>query len=302
MIVVCIGLVAGSLISAGISAAGSIGGSAINAGAQSNLNYRTRKWNEMFYGQQLADQRESWRMQNEYNSPTAQMQRLKDAGLNPHLVYGKGADAQGASMGSPPSPAPWRPENPRYGDMVSNLGSSISGYLDLQQKQANIDYTKSQTRSTEAKAFEQEFNNSLLDGNWATAIRRAKSYALGQAEQNIIGKSLENQLKSEMQGLGDFKLSVIDDLSSAIAGSVREISYGPRGTSLPVAKVKKELQYMSSQIEGIVKSNDLKVQQKEMNRLEIEFNRKLGLPANSPWYAIFVARLLKQMLNISFID
>lgn len=40
-----------------------------------------------------------WREQQVYNSPKAQMSRLKEAGLNPHLVYGNGATAQ---MSSPP--------------------------------------------------------------------------------------------------------------------------------------------------------------------------------------------------------
>lgn len=35
-------------------------------------------------------QKEFWNMQNAYNTPKAQMQRLKDAGLNPALMYGKG--------------------------------------------------------------------------------------------------------------------------------------------------------------------------------------------------------------------
>lgn len=40
---------------------------------------------------------EQWHRQNEYNSPQAQMQRFKDAGLNPDLIYGQmgnGAPAQ----------------------------------------------------------------------------------------------------------------------------------------------------------------------------------------------------------------
>ena len=32
-----------------------------------------------------------WNAQNEYNTPAMQMQRLKEAGLNPNLVYGSGA-------------------------------------------------------------------------------------------------------------------------------------------------------------------------------------------------------------------
>ena len=44
-------------------------------------------------------QKEFWNMQNAYNTPKAQMQRLKDAGLNPALMYGQGNT--GNAMGSP---------------------------------------------------------------------------------------------------------------------------------------------------------------------------------------------------------
>lgn len=44
---------------------------------------------------------ESWNMQNEYNSPSAQMQRLRDAGLNPNLMYsGNGSVAEASPISS----------------------------------------------------------------------------------------------------------------------------------------------------------------------------------------------------------
>lgn len=44
-------------------------------------------------------QKEFWNMQNAYNTPKAQMERLKAAGLNPALMYGQGntGNAQGLS-------------------------------------------------------------------------------------------------------------------------------------------------------------------------------------------------------------
>lgn len=38
-----------------------------------------------------------WNMENEYNLPTNQMQRFKDAGLNPNLVYGQSNPSAGFS-------------------------------------------------------------------------------------------------------------------------------------------------------------------------------------------------------------
>ena len=52
-----------------------------------------------------------WNMQNKYNTPLAQMQRFKDAGLNPNLIYGKGTPGL-ASPVSPSKPAPYNVQNP----------------------------------------------------------------------------------------------------------------------------------------------------------------------------------------------
>jgi len=46
------------------------------------------------YDMQRRDALSDWKMNNEYNSPQAQMQRFKDAGLNPNLIYGQTNTAQ----------------------------------------------------------------------------------------------------------------------------------------------------------------------------------------------------------------
>ena len=54
---------------------------------------------------------DSWNMQNQYNSPRAQMARLREAGINPDLYYGGGTSGLTASNspsmsgGTPISPA-----------------------------------------------------------------------------------------------------------------------------------------------------------------------------------------------------
>ena len=55
-----------------------------------------------------------WKMQNQYNLPKAQMQRLKDAGLNPNLIYGSSPAGASGSAGSisPSKAAPYSIQNP----------------------------------------------------------------------------------------------------------------------------------------------------------------------------------------------
>lgn len=69
--------------------------------SQTLQNKKNRQFQQDMYQQQKTDNIRFWEMENQYNSPLAQMQRLKDAGLNPNLVYGNGATATGGSIQSP---------------------------------------------------------------------------------------------------------------------------------------------------------------------------------------------------------
>lgn len=132
-----------SAIGAGISAIGSFFTNKANNKASNKLfdkqasfareeSQKERDWQEAMYNKN-----------NAYNSPAAQMQRLKDAGLNPDLVYGDGsltspsqAPAGGAMAPTPTAGAPHF-ENP---------------FADAGQIIANKKLIESQARANDAKA------------------------------------------------------------------------------------------------------------------------------------------------------
>lgn len=121
-------------IAAPVLAAGlSILGSGINAGLQGSQNRKSRQFAMLMYDRQRRDALADWNMQNQYDSPAAQMERLKAAGLNPNLVYGKGADNTAGPIRSSSAPA-WSPDAPRF-----DMGSVLSSYFDTQIKQQTID-------------------------------------------------------------------------------------------------------------------------------------------------------------------
>lgn len=113
----------------------------IGAFAQGKMNAKTRRWNEHMYRVQRQDSLADWAMQNEYNSPTAQMERLRAANLNPHLVYGNGAVAGGTSQSPRSSSVPsWSPRAPEI-----DLTSGLTSFMDMEVKQAQIDNLRSGT-------------------------------------------------------------------------------------------------------------------------------------------------------------
>ena len=70
-----------------------------------------------------------WNRQNEYNSPASQMNRLKEAGLNPNLMYGQGSSGNASSAPAQVAPQKQAPEMAAFGQAVDaiSLLSSLEG-------------------------------------------------------------------------------------------------------------------------------------------------------------------------------
>lgn len=86
-----------------------------------------------------------WNAQNAYNTPAMQMQRMKEAGLNPNLVYGSGA---GQTTAGPPPKAPVPQVDNELASLAQmSLTPMISLYQDWQVKKAQIDNLEAETRS-----------------------------------------------------------------------------------------------------------------------------------------------------------
>lgn len=121
-----------------ITAGGSLLGGSIQSFGAAGQNKKNRKHAERMYNQQYEDSVNFWKMQNEYNSPKAQMARLKESGLNPHLVYGNGTVANNAA-------APQMPKLPdvSYQNTGEGIGqgiaqaasSGIQNYVSIQHQQ-----------------------------------------------------------------------------------------------------------------------------------------------------------------------
>jgi len=125
----------------------------INQGAANRQNTKmwiqNRKWAE-------AD----WDKQNAYNSPKAQMQRYKDAGLNPNLIYGQSNTAGPVRSNDTPRVQPVQSQ----GTADSMLKGFLSMY-DLQKTQAETDRLKRQAELIEAerRLKEQQTKNMGFD-------------------------------------------------------------------------------------------------------------------------------------------
>lgn len=121
-----------------LAASASVLNNAANVGFAARSNMASRKFAREMYWMQRGDALADWTMQNEYNSPQAQMQRLKAAGLNPNLVYGHGAVADAGAV-RPSSPTSMNFKTPDF-----DMGSTVGSYLDAKMKNQQLDNLKAQ--------------------------------------------------------------------------------------------------------------------------------------------------------------
>lgn len=149
---------------------------------------------------------QNWNREVNYNNPKEQMKRLKDAGLNPNLVYGSGA----AGLEAPSTAAPTAPSAPMQVTAAPSFGSLVSeaaqaGLAIAQAKKAGAD-TIGQTIENEflTKTLQDRIQSVALQNKWTTEqTNKAKEeinnlsqqYGLLVAQQNIL--STERQIRDK---------------------------------------------------------------------------------------------------------
>ena len=191
----------GALIGAGISALAHVAGAGINAASNNMAN----KWNRREAEKNRKWQEEMWNKQNNYNLPVNQLQRIKDAGLNPNLVFGQnGMSTQGASFNA--TPVQPNMASPQYGDMLKGVGSAIEVYQQLKLNQAQINLMESQRHKNESEAKGQDWIN-----NFNLSTEEIQKH---QKEVDLAGSQLKNNLTSE-------EITRIKNTSSLISEQIK---------------------------------------------------------------------------------
>lgn len=174
------------------------GGTALaGIGSQAGANYKNRKM--MREGQEF--EKEMWNMSNQYNSPSAQMERLRSAGLNPNLVYGTGTVAGNTAPASQPKAHVAQVESVMKNTQPFEYMNTLSAYQSIQNQKEQNRAIKAQADLTEYKIETERYNTILRqiqglnlnqDYNFKSVIQPfQKSYLLN----NI--KKLENDTKQQ---------------------------------------------------------------------------------------------------------
>lgn len=226
-----------SIVAAGIGAAAT-GGQMIATG---KLNKKGRK----FTAEQNQLNRQMtwdmWNATNEWNlknnSPLAQMQRYKEAGLNPHLIYGQGNEIDQGKLSVP------NQDIPRDKDLdVHSFGQVAMNYVAMRKQQAEIDNLEkarqvmeadrlqktAQTANTTIQTARSQFDlkqaEELKDTVIATANANleSKNIMIKKLEQEVTNTILDGKLKGRAINESDARTAKIRRETDAVAQSIAE--------------------------------------------------------------------------------
>ncbi len=259
---------AGELISAISSAATGIG-SFIGNIVQ---NRKQRQWNEKMYNKERADNLEYWNMQNAYNAPTAQMQRLKEAGLNPNLVYGNGTVANNASA---PDNAKHQPLERKPVNL--DLHSPIAAYQNFKSQTAQTELTQKNIEIAEQdKLLKSLTGANMVIKNLSDKFdydlkSELKETTVNMAEENLRKVNIENQI-----ALNRDEREAITQATNLQEAAQRIIS-----SRIQNAQTEQQTRNLKEQLESIQKDNTLK-------DLEIELAKKGIYKGDPAWMRVLL--------------
>jgi len=246
-----------------IAAGANLLGQGLNYAATANINESTQKWNEKMYGQQRMDALADWMRQNEYNSPSEQMRRLREAGLNPHLVYGGGANSVSQPIRSTDAKS-WNPQVPQL-DLASVANTALFRQYDLRLTDEQINQTAENVKLLKDKQLETRANAA---GILATTAKTKQQIA--QSEQ-LFGYTLEQAKENVRSTRADIEstLTKTEQMRAIFQPNLQKAVLEVQKLRLENAKTQAERSMILQNIKNAQKDEELK-------RLDIEL-KKLGI-------------------------
>jgi hypothetical protein len=224
------------------------------------------------YKLQRTDGLADWNMQNQYNAPSQQMERLKAAGLNPNLVYESNPNVASAQVRQSDTGS-YKPDIPQVdGGMIANA------WINARQAALQRKQTEAQTKSLESQQKLQDAQ--ALESNSRTA-NNTQDLSLKKSlmQSNIEAAELQNmKMATETQVLKERNAREAVMQSQNIKESVVRIAE----MNSRIEKNKYDIENVQTAIQSGKLDNEFK-------RLENDL-AKNGVFKNDPIYARIAVR------------
>lgn len=296
----------GGLTAAIVGSAVAAAGTGANIAIQGKMNRRSERqaqkmrdfqreereaqneWNLEQWNRQNEKAVEFWNMQNDYNSPTAQRERMEAAGYSPLGAVGQSSEAgmpqaSEAASASDPSSA-----MPQYANPLANFDTfggikAALEYKDLLLKEKEID------AKIDSLTYDKRYKQALTDTE--NALRDGKVALLGV--QYELGKAQASLTRAERKKVAH-EIVKIDTEVSTMLQSIQEsqvrVSYTSFREYAERQKLPKEVQILCEQWLGLKRDNWSKLQS----------NRERAEYYNSGQWAQDVRSNSREMLHRSY--
>lgn len=199
--------------------------------AQRKENEAQRRYNLMLAEKQNMWNIEQWQRNNDYNTPSAVMSRLRSAGINPHMYYSKGNAMGGVSTSSPEMTSGAPAEAVDTSGMLgqSTYGQSVQMALDKAVQVASIRKMNADTRLTERKADTEEYNTDIFKSDAA----------------------FRNALNSSTLRLNDMEIELKGSQKNLTEGQIGMLRYEAALLQKQMDKIDQENELMEQQISNL---------------------------------------------------
>lgn len=182
-------------------------GSAISQ--RQNYKY-SKKLMELQYQQNL----DLWNKQNEYNSPSAQMQRLQAAGLNPNLVYGSSVSGNSSNNTSTSlgSVAPFDYSDSMFKGVSSVINMKLArSTVRRQETQNQLDLALAANKALDTQYLRETLHSRVSYQNELTKFSLQQWPLILQQQKNVItiqGKDIDLKMQEYFNAQKQGKLIV----------------------------------------------------------------------------------------------
>lgn len=140
-------------------------------------NQKSRDWNEKM-----------WNLQNEYNSPTAQLARFVDAGLNPALAYG---EVNSGLATNPPSSYGQGSTNPDQTSARMAEAAQLFNQMNLANSAIRLNDSQAEANEALADKYRSETTGQNLSNTYEGEVLNTK---VSQMRETLKTSKMSNEL------------------------------------------------------------------------------------------------------------
>lgn len=268
------------VVAAGLTALGGVANSLLGGlfGSSANeknieMQRETNAQNYKMFKEQQQYNLDMWNKQNAYNDPSAQVERLLRAGINPSAVFGSGSLSEAGTLTSPNAPEMKAAHvNPYQPDL--QVGDAVNAYIQSQLANAQRRKTDADIKHTEALTLtEQRSLDYKLKLLSSQANREGVLGDIARSELRYMQDSYYwrlKQLRNDIVSQEDqHRLTQEQIYNHRLQNGLAEVqlAYAPRLSEAQLSQYYATVKQLQAQI-GLINANQMLTNEQRLHEIE----------------------------------